>query len=418
MKKLFILALTGVCCLALAVPAMSTVKLNGMITMDWNYIDRDDARAAGGFVPPNVINLDNGFNDMRFEFPMPLNFLQVSYVSKDQVVSGLLRWRLGSAGALGSTGAINLYYAWINYKFSDQFSMRFGRQNTILAPMSPSQLSGWDSWGHIVGIGWGNQNHTSLLDGITAEFKFNPMISLQVGIFDNDTDNAEPVTAAVGAVPAGAIAPTVREENTFPRFDVALPIKWNWLTLIPSFSYLRQNYDQVIAGADDDVTIWAAAISARAGFGPLSITGEITFGQNMGSGNYNADITYFAFSGLGTGIGGPKAYVDAAGNAKIEDADNLLWFIDLGYKFGPATLHAIYGQSKVDCDVNPVSPMDDYDIKSQMYGLALPISIGGGFTIRPELFFYDYDDSALWAGAPNLDMGQETIVSVLFQLYF
>jgi len=436
MKKLFVVALTCVCCMAIALPAMADVKLGGMITLDYNYIDRNDARSANtngaaiatnGFpgILPNQVNMDDGYNITRMEFPMPLNFLQVSYVSKDKVVSGLLRWRLGSNHALGSTGDINLYYAYINYKFSDMFSMRFGRQDTILAPFSPSQLSGYDSWGHIVGIGWGNQNNTSLLDGITAELKFNPMISLKLGIFDNDTDpavgGAEPISGATNAVPAGTIPPTVREENIAPRFDISLPITWNWLTVIPSFSYLSQSYDSVLAGNEDSIDIWAGAVSARAGFGPFSITGEMTWGKNMGAGNYNADITYLALNGLGTGIGGPKAYVTAMGNSQIEDEDNLLWFIDLAFKFGPATLHGIYGQSHSETAPNQAAAVPsstDFDIKSQMYGLACPITIGGGFTIRPELFFYDYDDDATWGGRQNLDLGKEAVLAVLFQLYF
>ena len=421
MKKLFLLALTCICCLALTIPAMGGVKVNGMITMDWNYIDRDEARAAGGFIAPGVVNYDNGLEQMNFEFPMPLTFLQVSYTSKDKVVSGLMRWRLGSGGALGGTGLLNLYYAYINYAFSDRFSMRFGRQNTVLSPMSPSQLSGFDSWGHIVGIGHGNQNHTSLLDGIVATIKMSPMISLKVGIFDNDTDTAEAVVTAAGTlapVPAAAL----REENTLPRFDVAIPITIANFKIIPSFSYLKQEYDQVAPGNDTDVDVWAGALSARAGFGPFSITGEITFGENMGVGNYNASPTYLAFTGLGTGIGGPKNYADAAGFNRIAEEDNVLWFVDLAFKFGPATLHGIYGQSNAECEGSPLigSPGDpaEFDITSQMYGFSLPISIGSGFTIRPELFFYDYDDDALWGGAQNLDMGEETILSVLFQLYF
>jgi len=63
MKKLFILALISICCLALTLPAIGAVKVNGMISFDWNYMDQDGARSAGG-VAPNVLNYDNGINDM------------------------------------------------------------------------------------------------------------------------------------------------------------------------------------------------------------------------------------------------------------------------------------------------------------------------------------------------------------------
>jgi hypothetical protein len=388
----------------------------------------DSARAAGGGIAPGTLNPDNGFENLGFDIVMPLTFMQLSYTSKDKVVSGVLRYRLGSQwGAATGIGpnslygrnTINLYYAYINYRFSDQFSMRFGRQNTLLAPMSPSTYSGWQTWGHIVGIGWGNQNHTSLCDGITFNWKITPMVSLQAGIFEPDTDNGEAILATAG--PAG----TAREENILPRIDVALPINWNWLRIVPSFSYLQQEYDQGALNTPNDVDIWAGALSARASFGPFSITGEVIVGENLGVGSYNTAVAYATWTtfGLGTGIGGPKLYTPVgSATTQLADEDNVAFFFDLALKFGPATLHGIYGQSKSSCDGDPAIgvPGDgaEFDQTSRMYGLTCPISVGGGFTIRPEIMFYDYDDSAVRGGTPNLDMGEELIMSVIFMLAF
>ena len=414
MKKLFLLALTSICCLALTLPAMGGVKVGGMITSDFNYIDRDEARAAGGNIAPGVVNPDNGFEDLSFDVPYPLNFLYVAYTSKDKKVGGMIRVRFGSAGAanlnsatFGAAGNLDYYYGYITYRFSDQFSMQFGRQNTVFAPMSPSQLSGFAQWGHIVGIGYGNQNHTSTKDGMIATIKASPMISINLGIFDNDTDNAEAPRGVLYTGPAGL----AREENDTPRFDVAIPITIANFKIIPSFTYLTQEYDQVVAGSQNDVDIWGGALSARAGFGPFSITGEIMFGENLGDGNYSGG------SLLNSNL---LSYVDAAGNNRIQDSDDMAFFIDLAFKFGPATLHGIYGQTNSESEGNPIIGLDaaEYDITRQMWGFACPISIGGGFTIRPELFFYDMDDDALMAGVQNLDMGEETVFSLMFQLYF
>jgi hypothetical protein len=422
MKKFLVLALTGICCLALAIPAMGEVKMSGFITMDWNYIDMDEARAANraGNAPlgvaPGQLNYDNGFEDMSFDIPMPLTFLQASYVSKDKVVSGVLRIRLGS-NYPGATTPVNLFYAYMQYNFSEKFSMKFGRQLTILAPMFPSQWTGFDQWGHIIGIGWGNTNHTSLRDGITAEFKLSPMARLQVGIFDNDTDNAEaPTNFGTNAVPAGSIIPVVREENDLPRFDIALPINWNWLTIVPSFSYVTQEYDQVVAGSENDVDCWAGALSARASFGPFAIEGEITFGENLGSGGYSGGSLLASTQ---------TAYQDPAGNWRIADTDDLNWYISLAWKFGPAKLSGMYGQANSESEGNPMiaaGPPNfdaaEFDITRQFYGLSCDIHIGGGFMIRPELMFYDYDDSALFAGLQNRDFGEEMIMAIQFQLAF
>lgn len=413
MKKFIVLALAGIFCLALALPAMGQVKLSGGITFEWNYIDRDEARSAGG-VGPGVINRDNGYEDMMMNMSMPLTWMQASYVSKDKVVSGVLRIRMGGnegGSEYATDNELNLYLANMTYRFSDKFSMTFGRQVTLLAPMSPPTYAAFQKYYHIVGLGFGNQNHTSLYDGITAEFVLSPMARLQIGIFDNDTDNAE-IPIAFGTS-AGVPATALREENDLPRFDMALPINWNWLTIVPSFSYLTQDYDQVVSGSDSDLDIWAAALSARATFGPFYIEGEIVFGDNLSVGNYNAGYG-------GRGFGGPRAYVDSAGNIRIADEENVLWYISLGWKFGPATLSGWYGQANFECEGNPTVGLDaaEFDITTEMYGLSCPISIGNGFTIRPELLFFDYDDSAVLGGAQNIDRGEEMIMSILFMLAF
>jgi hypothetical protein len=425
MKKLFLLALTVICCLALSLPAMAGVRLGGNITSSFNYMDRDAARATGGNIPPGTLVYDNGFEDLSFDVPFPLNYLYAVYTSKDKTVGGQIRIRFGSAGAgnlnqtsFGNYGGtanannLDLYFAYIDYHFSEKFRMRFGRQFTILAPMSPSQLSGTAQYGHIVGINFGNVNHTSTRDGMTAEFKLSPMVRLQVGIFDNDTDNREaPLGFGTNPVPAGAVPPTIREENDLPRFDIALPISWNWLKVVPSFSYLTQEYDQVASGSESDIDAWAGALSASATFGPFSIEGEIVFGENLGSGNYvggsllNSNLT---------------SYQDPNNNWRIADTDDLAWYIELSWKFGPATLYGMYGQLNSESEGNPMVGLDaaEYDVTRQFYGFACPISIGGGFTIRPELFFYEYDDSALMAGNQNLDMGEEMLIALLFMLHF
>jgi len=52
-----------------------------------------------------------------------------------------------------------------------------------------------------------------------------------------------------------------------------------------------------------------------------------------------------------------------------------------------------------------------------MYGISWPISVAKGFTIRPELMFYDYDDSAQIEGS-QFDRGSEWVLGVQAMLVF
>lgn len=416
MKKFFLLAVISAFCLALAVPAMADVKLGGMITSELNFDSKDAAYSMGGW-PKGVANPNNSWNSLSFDIPMVVNFIQAAYTSDDKTVTGLIRYRFGGSqgGSGNGANAINLYYCYINYTFSEDFSMRFGRQDTLLAPFSPSQYSGYAQWLHIVGIGFGNENDTSLRDGMTAKWKINPMIGLNVGIFDPQTDNAENPTFPLNlpALP-GTV---VREKNDLPRFDINLPLTIANFQIIPSFAFLKQNYDQVAPGNQDGINIWGAALSARAGFGPFTITAEVTGGRNLdllGSAWTIAPIT------LGAGPAGVnnRAYKDAAGNVQIEDSKNIEFFFDLAYKLGPAEVHGIYGYQNYKVDADPgIVPLKPSDITRQMYGIAVPIAVGGGFTVRPEVFIYEYGSDAEVAGR-YFDLGKETIASVMFMLAF
>jgi hypothetical protein len=52
-----------------------------------------------------------------------------------------------------------------------------------------------------------------------------------------------------------------------------------------------------------------------------------------------------------------------------------------------------------------------------MYGISWGIGVAKGFTIRPELNFYDFDSSAQLLGT-TIDRGKEWLLGLQFQLVF
>jgi hypothetical protein len=401
MKKFLIIALAGLVCLAFTSPAMAKLEFSGLFQLDVFYEDISDEQAAGG-VNQGAINRDNGSERTWIDLAGTGNRLYWKYTSDDKKIISYWQYR----------PLINaLELAWVQWELSPMFKLRFGATEQTFAINAPSQTIGRDGAAPIVGIGYCNVHGGTARQQVKAYIYPAENVRIEFAAIDPDNDAGENVTAV--AENNGVNGETVREENTIPRFDLAVNFKVANFTIEPSVTYLTQSYDQVIAGSDDDVDIWGAALGVSAGFGPLSFKAEVVFGENLGDGNYVGGSP-----GIGQN-GAAQAYVDTAGNNRIEDTDVLSYFIDVGFKFGPATLHLIYGGMSVENDGDPSVANDavEYDQDPQMFVVNLPISVAKGWTIKPEIGWYDNDDGAR-VGANNVDYGDNFSIGVGFILKF
>jgi hypothetical protein len=265
-------------------------------------------------------------------------------------------------------------------------------------------------------VGYGNL-HASNGDMLKAYVKFNDMIRMEFAIQDPDTDDAE---APANFPNADATGATNREENDIPRLDIAFPITIGNFTIEPSATYLTQDYDQVAPGYEDSIDIWGVAVGAKAGFGPVTISAEITYGHNLGNGNY----TGAGHAGSAAAIPARARAVDANGDGianEIEDSDVWMGWIQFDFNFGPATLKLAWGIEDVQND-GGIIVGDEVDTTRMGYALALPINVAKGFTITPTVIYFDRDDSAhdgtVRAGNPDVDYGDQLLVGVQFNLKF
>ena len=233
-------------------------------------------------------------------------------------------------------------------------------------------------------------------------FIFSDMLQLKLSIVDPDTNDystADPLPAALGG----------NAENEIPRIDVALPINFGAVNLAPGFTYLKRDYDEVTPGNDDSASVWAVSLAAKAAFGPVTITGEVQGGQNLGRTVSN----WWGVDACNPQTFGP------AGAVKIADSDYMGYWMDLAYKVGKVTIHGILGGQQTDNDGDPSIPQDaaEFDVTRTMYGITLPISVSKGFTIQPELMFYDFGNDNEYAGVQT-DDGEERVFGIQFELRF
>lgn len=456
MKKLLLGLVAAMCCLAMAAPVLADIKVGGMITSDLYYWERSKERFQA--LTPGATTLFEDLSLVRFAMPQAWNRLWVDYKSDDKKLAGYIQLRTGGAKAYAGTNTGNAAtatgfnennftweYAWIDWHFNPNFYLRVGRQTQTFAIYTPDQNMGHVD-GHIIGSGFGNIHGGTSRDGIRAYIKFSDMVRMEVQLLD---PNSEPgatdeltgfranavgaltalyatpafgLTAAQAAARAAAEGAALQEENTIPRVDISLPIKIANFSIEPSVTWLRQEFNipstLVGLGGDDKVDIWAAALGAKAGFGPFTISGEVTYGQNLGWGNYVG----------AQGFAVPSINVDASNNIQIEDAKTLAAWIELEFNFGPFAIQGIVGRDRTKVDEIPGIADSATENTTWMYGLNFPIKVAKNFTVTPNIFLYDYDDGGdvtavnLATGGiartRDIDRGTELMVGVQFNLTF
>jgi hypothetical protein len=412
MKKFFIITLAAALCLALALPAMAKVTAGGRATLDWSYLSQNDEAASGG-VSAGSTPSSNGFDNMNFVPPATLNRLNVKYTSDDGALTGMVEFRGGGPDDGGSTvGFLN--YAYIQWQITPNNSITFGKQTTNFARFIPNQWVGTHVE-TILGVGFGNINHTTARTGIKGYWRISDMLGLVWGLYEAGVTFPEPGLAIV----TSSVSFLTNPENKLPRVDLALPIRFPWGRIEPSVSFAKAEYDQIPAG-DDSYTMWGVSLGGEGSFGMFSFVAELTWGQNLAGGSYRGAEGQGAASGAGAI---PVAYALTPGVATIADGECIAWFIDVGFKFGPSKVDLMYGQIDYENDEGPASQPTLYKYTQAFYGISWAIGVAKGFTIRPELTFYDYDKDAQFANSvtgalETENLGKAWLLGIQFMLVF
>jgi len=417
MKKLFAIVLAVLMIAAFAAPAMAKVKVGGITFVDfyWNEMD-GDARNGGRQVGAN--NSTNDWSQTELEVPV-ITRLNATWTNEDNVGMFI---ELGIGGANGTEGAVMRHaYGW--WKITPSFELRVGHTTTIIGQVGPSQLLGTHcAAGTIVGIGYGNWDNDRQPQVRFTYWFPNDFGRISFAIVDPGHRFATPApTADNTLVPATADGST--EETEIPRFDLAIPIHLlgGALKLYPSFMWQQKDIDQVLPGADDDVTTWAAIFGMTWGMGPFTFSGEIWASENP----TNSDAATNRRTAWVAQVFDRDPTDGVAVNDGISDYEVWGWFVDLAFKVGPATIHGIVGNQEGECDRGPAQN-DDLEYETWMYGISVPIQLAKGFSIRPEIMFYEYGDdnlhgdNALGPGGSQLsyDDGDGAVVGVQFQVTF
>ncbi|MBW2034655.1 MAG: hypothetical protein JRI94_13920 [Deltaproteobacteria bacterium] len=321
---------------------------------------------------------------------------------------------IGLRGEEGGGEAVNCRYAYAWWKINPMFKLTVGQQNEVIAPYAPSQMIGMRGYLggvfntnlHVIGYGFGNIGNDRK-EGVRLDTKLGEKSNLAIAMFTPNVNAVEGNWAAAD------------EEETLPRIDIVYSVSLGSFSLAPGFSWqsVQYEWDPQAGGAvndesDFDVWVWSLPVKFAPG-GPISISAEINWGENVGNGSYTTGIY----------TGGPVnvAQWDVVNGAvQFADTEFTGFWADLAWKAHPiATIHFIYGMQQVKND-DRFAQANRWDNTRTMYGVSVPIAVAKTFIIRPEVFFYDFGEFEVngVVDPNNGDLGSQTIIGVQFQIVF
>ena len=422
MKKLSIFILILFVCVAFAVPAVAKVKVGGKVYVDTMYIKNDEhfQRNAAAFAAAlNSVDASRSW----FTIDVPGSTRLYGKWTNDAGDVGM-HIEIGLRGEEGGGERVNTRYAYGWWKINPMFKLTVGQQDEVIAPYKNAQSMG--THGKLANRRDNVMNHTGLRgfgaigndrkEGIRLDTKLGEKSNLAIAIYNPNVNNA-----------IGSWA-TRDEEEVLPRLDITYSVSLGAFSLAPGFSWQKVQYEwdpQSPNLANDftdfDAWVWALPVKFAPG-GPITVSAELTFGENLGNGNWNTgSYGYPAPNGnVAAGAQFDNPVLNGVATTVVADTEFLGFWADLAWKAHPiATIHFMYGMQQLSND-DRLAQANRWDNTRVAYGVSIPIKVAKGFTIRPEIFYYDYGENEVngIVDPANGDMGSQTLVGVQFLVAF
>jgi hypothetical protein len=439
MKKILLFALAAFLIVAYAMPVMAKVHMGGIVFTDAVFIKNNE------FFQRNTA-VDRVANDASrswFDISVPvITRLYGKWVNDTGDVGMHIELGIEGEEADGGGGgewvATRHAYGW--WQINPMFKLTAGQQSGVVSAYGPSQLLGAESHqgavghptygdvGYHVGLtGFGNIA-PDRQEGLRLDTKLGEKTSLAICLFTPNINGAQVDVAGA------AVWGRPDEEETLPRIDIALFTSLGAFSMAPSFSWERFNYEHDQAAlannwddSDWDAWLWSIPVKFAPG-GPITVTAELNWGENLGDGSWNAGTTNsVAAAGqlsngifpMGAGCGWDRIITGSGLTRVVADTEYFGGWVNLAWKAHPmATVHLFYGYQRLNND--DLSAAISWDQTSTAYGISVPITVAKRFVIRPEAVLYDYGEFEV-NGVVNPatgPLGKQTLIGVQFQIVF
>jgi hypothetical protein len=450
MKKLFIVSIAVVMCLALAFPAAAAVKMSGgvhFLAYIWNGSDETSynsqplaAFSIPGFAVQGTsselstygpLEGANDRSNLQMNLSNLLTNIRATYVNSKGTYGatlGIVGGQINNYSTFRETSLTSTYLWW---KIMPNVKVTIGKISQFIGGLGPSSviehseyeraantysynaMGSGDSTGvypypilatPVAGLtSYGNISTTSI-PGIAIDIKVNDMISVIFGLYDPDADGTPNITLRPAIV--GGATQTIEESTKIPRLDIAIPIKWGNFYVQPVASYTKQTFNGVLATCPDENKIWLVGGSASVTFGPVTVGGEFIKGENIGDGNYSGP-------GSTSSTGTPAVYlVTGFSNTwEIGDIEDTAWNIWARWQATPKIrVQGGYGQWVGEGDHNPTITSDDRYYKRSGYVFNIWYAVGPNFFIIPSYAHLEMGQDVRMGHLASLGWASDTLV--------
>jgi hypothetical protein len=411
MKKLFIFAFAAILLMVFTTPVMAKFNIGAVIQTDFYWYEQSAENEVGGVM--NVAGAIPGDGDHSFTNINVPGWSRFNITwTNEKDVRARFEVQAGGVGAPNNVAspAVTMRHAYGAWQATPNFELMAGWSTTPFSPLTPPQVLATNTGAHIILLGFG-EFYSGRFPQVRGTYKFTDNCRLAVALVD-------PAIQAntFGLLPTATGG--VDNDSKLPRIDVGLPFYWGPLKLYPSFFWHQQDFDDVGLnalglGQENDLDAWGISLGLNMSFGPLTITGELNFGENWA-------ITEGTW--LSTAVGNSYAPYLLA-NGQFSDTDEFGWWIDVALKLGPVTPHLLYGSRDAENE-GVAGPLDDLDRRTNAIVFGVTIPVAKTFVLIPEIGWYDYDDGesrgATVANPTNLtwDNGEQLVIGLAFRVIF
>jgi hypothetical protein len=423
MKRFVIVALASFICICMIAPALGDVKVGGRLVFDTYLQKRNDAYTTSTDWKQLEMeaNTTTNLNARWTEGDFGLYFELGMGANNEQTALSYNHYGSDPKAVVLPGVFVRKTYGW--WEFSPGMKLTLGQDTTGFSPLVPMQACGTGSdQFKVIGVGFGNI-YSGRVYQVRGNFKLGETGGLGIAFVDPRGGSLLQGTHwnADGTTPnfnGNLVSPAGSEETTMPRIDLSADFTLGPLRIYPGVLYQKQTWDDVAAGADDEITTSLYSLGVKTAFGSLGLAAEINGGQNPGNANLLTTGTYVKYGPGGAGPGiDMAAIVDADG--KVRDTDFMGYWIDASYKFGKHTFHAIYGQQHVENDMGTAAGVDNPGRENTRtivtFNVWIPVS--KYIIIVPEVDFWDYGDKEE-EGQDDVDLGKASIYGINWLMVF
>lgn len=322
---------------------------------------------------------------------------------------------------LGDDGGISTRHIYVNYDMANGNSVLLGRTWNPVAENSPNQRLFYDDGLQFFGdlyIDRAEQiRFTHSQDNLTFT------LALQKAV--NYLNGGEVLESDTYHIPDGpsisyneiTLDDLYDAEYTLPAISLAMSFDSGNFNITPSLFAqqfeLRALTDTGPYSDDITVTTYALAVDASFKADPLTISGELWWGQNVAvAASLASDLTR-AFDVYNADFGMP-VLDDNPNGADIEDVNSYGGWIQLAADIKPGTLSCGFGYQTADVKNKPSA---DYEDNVSTWGAFVNYEypIAKGFTVTPELLYVNYGS---YPEKGDNDLGDDIFVGLHFQYDF